>query len=365
MLQTKKWLVTFVGIPSLAALLLMGCSENVTTDKDTPTTSIEQEDAHATVASNNDANDAASVDEDAVPVVEELIFLEHAPSITFDEHEPIKEQQLFAKAELPQLGPLYHEKFRMLPIFYSNDGNSVYAEIEFANISDEDIVINNDVMAFSIIYGVEDVANSQIDGGEVVVKPGEKEIIRVKAERGATGMVFNLYGVQHSYIFSKAHLGRIEDVEPLDERGTTDGDLSVRSLLWANGNGKLKYMATEVGLLANKSIGTMQAEDGQLLGVLEVTLANTSDETLTVNKVETGYFDASSDFIFVHEVKDDDFAALGELGLPSSVPPKSIVAGYIPFYLDNINYSYFMGIDTNLGYLNFNSIETFSYWTVK
>src|SRR5690606_13467067 len=100
---------------------------------------------------------------------------------------------------------------------------------------------------------------------------------------------------------------------------------------------KLKYQPVQVALIENKVIGSMKADDQKDIALLKVKLANTSDETLTLDTTTATLFDPDSLSVFDYEVKQEDFDALGDLALPTSIPANTVVEGYIPFYKSDMN----------------------------
>lgn len=299
--------------------------------------------------------------------IEEIKFISGPKPLDLEPHEPCPESYFEFSRNDPVVGPYYGEGWRMQVIEFK--GNT--AVIDFGNTSDKPLVISNDNVYYVLFgYGGDNISGSNVIGGPVTIAPNEIKRVTIKAKhKDAVSLYINIYGWNHfmddhsakqSITDAKPFIAEMDDVErrfyPLDAEL-----LSVKALDTVSGNGKFKYMAENISLIANDQIGSMKKPSQPLgsLALVKVKIANTSEETMEITRIRQNYINTSNKEGGSILIDDNILDALGNNALPTVIQPGEIVEGYLPVSYMGNEYIHALAFDSNLGIFTIGDIESF------
>lgn len=311
---------------------------------------------------------------------EPLLILDEVPPLTLEPHESITRYNFYVRNAFPLNTPYYGEDFRLQVTRYDDN----YVELAFGNTSDKPIVLSDDHLYFLLIGGAgEDLSKSTLVGSPVTIEPNTIETLKVTKVPRAVHFRFSYGNV--SSVFRFPLKKEITDTEPLEQYLFEDL-VAISSYGDLKGNGKLKFQVKNAMLTDNKVMeGIHVGEQGRIV-LLNVQLANTSDEVLKIEKLTAVLNDfvndvfpehiplseASEEALAYHEhtelfTEEVDIPLssldwLGDLAFPAEVAPHTIVEGYFPAIMKDVNLVNNLVVETNLGTLALGGINNYSLW---
>jgi hypothetical protein len=384
----------------LLALLASGCANGNVDSGEQPTggqteslAAHRDDDGSNGAAQDTDEADAhvfetaTAMQEEETPAVEipdePLILLDEVPPLSMEPHEPVSRQNAYVRLQFPLNTPYYGKNYRLQVVRYDDN----HVELEIGNTSDEPMVITDDDLHFLLFDGAgQDISKSKLQGSPVTIEPGTKKTVTVtKAPRA---IYLNFYDGKESNSFSFPLKQEITDTEPLEEYFMYE--LLSNGSHHIMGNGKIKFQVKKARLTGNKTVKGIYAGDEGRIILLNLQLANTSDETMKLNRMTA----VINDFVnpLIESLPDDadmqkfineNFEAyreadklisetieiplsalewLGDLAFPAEVPPGTIVEGYVPAIMKDPILVNNLVVETNLGTITFGNITNYSLW---
>lgn len=373
-MQTKA-----ISILVIAAITfsLTGCSgTKQVEDKPDAEVSVEAQAVSKNSDSNSTSQKSTAESNNATPVdnstketvaIEEIKFIDGPLPLDLKPHDPMPDSYFKFFREFPVVGPYYGDGWRMQVVKFR--GNT--AVIDFGNTSSKPLVISNDNVCYVLFGdGTDNISGSYIVGGPVTIAPNEIKRVTIKAKRQeAVSLYININGFDkfmddilksQSITDAKPFVAAMDDYLRRMTPNSADV-LRVRNLETVSGNGKFKYVAESITLIANDHIGpfTKSTQPQGSLALVKIKIANTSNEVMTISKIRQNYFHTGSRSSKDIPIGDDTLKALGASALPTTIQPGEIVEGYMPVSFMGNEYLHGLVFDSNMGPFVIADIETF------
>lgn len=277
-------------------------------------------------------------------------------------HPVLTEEQDSGKVGMNMVATNYGDGFRIVPINYESNTAGAYAEFEFYNATDKPQTLTNEHLQFIYDRGYGDFADSHLANAPVTVQPKSKTILRVNTSYPeATSIQIKYRGTDSFFGFGNSEPW-MKDATPLsaDEIYVMDNKY-VETLALHDIKGSKNFKIEPLGtvLVQNKQIGPLKKEAKGALGLVKVRIANTSNQQIKISRLIVGSMDFNTGNF--HSI-DYPLNALSQVGckpLPTTIAPKTIVDGYLPFYLKDGNHVAAVYAETNLEDFQITSIETY------
>lgn len=278
-----------------------------------------------------------------------------------------------AKPQLPTIGPLYQKTWRLQPVSIKI-GSTPEATFELGNTGSEPITITDDNIHFMYLNAVGDnMAGSKIVGGAVTVQPNSIATIKLTAINPNTRVIYVKIGQESQLCFltTESDTEIINDTNPLSVRTGRDITAATSFKVGSTvGNGKFKFQILGSKIIENEQIGKLSKPVNGALILVKVRIANTSNETMNISSLtlkSDNWNILSNEYWEPTNVKtttwsSNDQSILGEYGLPTEIKPNTIVEGFIPAIMYDVNENISVIFNTNLGQFNVKGIETLNLW---
>lgn len=287
---------------------------------------------------------------------------ERPDSVDTGSHPVLTEEQDSGKTGMNMIATNYGDGFRIVPIHYESNTLGAYAEFEFYNATDKPQTLTAENLQFIYDRGYGDFADSHLANAPVTVQPKSKTVLRVNTSYPeATSIQIKYRGTDSFFDFNNSGPW-IKDVTPLsaDEIYVMDNSY-VETLALHDVKGSKNFKIEPLGtvLVQNKQIGPLKKEAKGALGLVKVRIANTSNQQIKISRLIAGSMDFNTGNF--HSI-DYPLNALSQLGckpLPTTIAPKTIVDGYLPFYLKDGNHVAAVYAETNVEDFQITSIETY------
>jgi|LFRM01.2.fsa_nt_gb hypothetical protein len=301
-------------------------------------------------------------DENGTGVIE-LIPMKELPELNMDPQVPFTIEEIAGIGGTSMLTPVYYENVRYwIREFTRNPSKLV---IDIGNTGSETIVIDDSNIEFSILDDEgNNIAGSKVQGAPVSISPGEIKRVVVTARNpdagyvhfefgGAVGgfscPVFRPFANEASDITDTKPYNKYGQVWEYENEGTFISAETFRQVI---GNGKLKAMSRALMVVENDRIGPIDRGDG-FLALVKVRIANTSDEPLMISRL---YVAAGGAFL---DYTEKDMTVLGDMALPFTAEPNSIIEGWVPFRVTEGREAYGVVFYTNQGNFIIDHLQTY------
>jgi len=319
--------------------------------------------SQAGVSTNGDDTAKAAEENDDGGVIK-LIPMKELPELNLDPRVPFTIEEIAGIGGTSMLTPVYYDNVRYwIREFTRNPSRLV---IDIGNTGNETIVIDNNNMEFSILDDEgNNIAGSKVQGAPVSIAPGEIKRVVVTAKNPDAGYVHFEFGGAAGGISCPVfrpfanEAADITDTRPYNKHGQVweyenEGTfISAETFRQVIGNGKIKAMSRALMAVENDRIGPIEKGDG-FLALVKVRIANTSDEVLTINRL---YVAAGGVYM---DYTEKDLAVLGDMAMPFSAEPHSIIEGWIPFRVtEEGRQAYGIVFYTNLGNFIIDHLNTY------
>ena len=320
------------------------------TDESIPEDRIRETEGNTSKSNKEEAGEKENKNGNEKDNIIELIPMAQLPDLTLDPQPSITRDDMYGTQFL--LFPVYHDTFR----YQIREYRLAHLVVDFGNTGSETLVITDEDLYFSILDSEgKDCAGSKVHGAPVRIAPGEIKRVVVTAKHPEAGFVFFNVGGQRYTLTSPMYRALpheqkdIVDTTPYKratQEGVVDGMPYVVALkpMEVIGNGKAKAMGSGLMVVENKEIGPIRAGDKGFIALVRVKIANTSNETMNIDKLLLSHADDKVDVL-----RKEDLAALGDKALPFTVEPQSIVEGWVPLKVESGHHFYGVNIYSNLG----------------
>ncbi|GEM_PF-306823 len=292
-----------------------------------------------------------------------LIPMKELPELNMDPQVPFTIEEIAGIGGTSMLTPVYYDNVRYwIREFTRNPSKLV---IDIGNTGSETIVIDDSNIEFSILDDEgNNIAGSKVQGAPVSIAPGEIKRVVVTARNPDAGYVhFEFGGAAGGFscpVFRPFanEAADITDTKPYNKHGQVweyenEGTfISAETFRQVIGNGKLKAMSRALMVVENDRIGPIDRGNG-FLALVKIRIANTSDEPLTINRL---YVAAGGAFL---DYTEKDMAVLGDMALPFTAEPYSIIEGWVPFRVTEGRAAYGVVFYTNLGNFIIDHLQTY------
>ena len=280
----------------------------------------------------------------------ELIPMAQLPELTLEPQPSISREEMGGSQFL--LIPVYHDTFR----YQIREYRLARLVMDIGNTGSETLVITDEDLFFSILDSEgNECAGSKVHGAPVCIAPGEIKRVVVTAEHPEAGFVFFNVGGQRYTLTSPMYRALpheqkdIVDTTPYKratQEGVVDGMPYVvaRKAMEVIGNGKAKVMGSGLMVVENKEIGPIKAGDKGFIALVRVKIANTSNETMNIDKLILTHADDKVDVL-----REEDLASLGDKALPFTIKPHSIAEGWVPIKVEKNHFFYGINIHSSHG----------------
>ena len=313
-------------------------------------------------AGENTSGDDAAKEAGETNGIIELIPMKELPDLNMDPQEPFTIEEI-AGIGTSMLTPVYYDTLRyQIREFTRNPSRLV---IDIGNTSNETLVITDKNMEFSILdFEGNNIAGSKVQGAPVSIAPGEIKRVVVTARNPDAGVVFFEFGGVSAGISCPVfrpfpnEAADITDSRPYDKYGYIIEDEAGNPFIVAEnfrqviGNGKIKAMSRALMIVENDRIGPLEKGDG-FLSLVKVRIANTSDEVMRIDRLYT-----AGGGVYL-DLTEEDLAVLGDMALPLTAEPHSIIEGWVPFRVREGREAYGIVFYTNLGNFMLGHLQTY------
>ena len=314
-------------------------------------------------AGENTSGDDAAKEAGETNGIIELIPMKELPELNMDPQVPFTIEEIAGIGGTSMLTPVYYENVRYwIREFTRNPSKLV---IDIGNTGSETIVIDDSNIEFSILDDEgNNIAGSKVQGAPVSISPGEIKRVVVTARNpdagyvhfefgGAVGgfscPVFRPFANEASDITDTKPYNKYGQVWEYENEGTFISAETFRQVI---GNGKLKAMSRALMVVENDRIGPIDRGDG-FLALVKVRIANTSDEPLMISRL---YVAAGGAFL---DYTEKDMTVLGDMALPFTAEPNSIIEGWVPFRVTEGREAYGVVFYTNQGNFIIDHLQTY------
>lgn len=284
--------------------------------------------------------------------------------IDTDPHPPLTDLQDSARTGgQSMVGTNYGNGYRILAVNYETSVSGATAKFEFYNESDSPITLKSSNIYFDYDRGYDDRADSWLAEEPLVVQPKSTATLNVSTSYSdATSVEWNFNGDKSAFNFA-GNKTNINNVTPLPDNGDLINGEFVELTALNDVKGTKDFKAEPLGIIlsGNNSIGPLKKEPNGALGLLKVRIANTSSSPITIKNINVLSIDYASNPWNLNRVSFplSDLNLLGGNALSTTLPAKTIVEGYVPFYLKDGNHVGMVYLDTNKGGIQFNSVESY------
>lgn len=328
------------------------------TDESIPEDRIRETEGNTSKSNKEEAGEKENKNGNEKDNIIELIPMAQLPDLTLDPQPSITKEDMGGSQFL--LLPVYHDTFR----YQIREYRLAHLVIDIGNTGSETLVITDEDLFFSILDSEgNECAGSKVHGAPVRIAPGEIKRVVVTAEHPEAGFVFfNVGGQQYSltsplYRALPHEQKDIVDTTPYmraTQEGVVDGMPYVvaRKAMEVIGNGKAKVMGSGLMVVENKEIGPIKAGDKGFIALVRVKIANTSNETMNIDKLILTHADDKVDVL-----REEDLAALGDKALPFTIKPHSIAEGWVPIKVEKNHFFYGINIHSSHGILILGDIQ--------
>ena len=320
------------------------------TDESIPEDRIRETEGNTSKSDKKEAGEKENKNDDEKENIIELIPMAQLPDLTLDPQPSITRDDMYGTQFL--LFPVYHDTFR----YQIREYRLAHLVIDFGNTGSETLVITDEDLYFSILDSEgKECAGSKVHGAPVRIAPGEIKRVVVTAEHPEAGFVFFNVGGQRYTLTSPMYRALpheqkdIVDTTPYKratQEGVVDGMPYVVALkpMEVIGNGKAKAMGSGLMVVENKKVGPIECGDEGFIVLVRVKIANTSNETMNIDKLILTHADDKVDVL-----REEDLAALGDKALPFTIKPHSIAEGWVPIKVEKNHFFYGINIHSSHG----------------
>jgi len=364
MLKKIKLTNYFVICITLAFLLIFsGCTA-------TTVNPVNQEGNDNTPQSEEKTSTEVQSEENVSDEPFEIIFMDRPAPLTLELHETrkITESNKHVIGKLPMTGPAYLKNFRIQPTYFTANGK-VEAHFEFANTSNEPILLNDDSICFVRLDNEgNNISGSKLQGEPIVVQPNEIKNLVVTATDLKSMFVFVSIGDMRdlTYYFENPNIytESITDAKPHNDSDAANLIISEKYHVVGTKNSKAQVIESK--MVQNEKIGSLnKPTEGSLL-LVKVRVANSTDNKMTISSITEYSAFLNDNFepfdMNTFQISKDDLNVLGENALPEEIAPHTLAEGYIPVIIEDFNKTVKTEIVTNLGKINLVYIEKYTPW---
>ncbi|WP_077214975.1 Ig-like domain-containing protein [Bacillus dakarensis] len=293
--------------------------------------------------------------------------LERPQALDMEEHEELPESNALSKNGLPMIGTTFGPGFRIQPIGVDRTDLGVSATFEFGNVSDQPITLTNESVQW--IYwddNIQNMAYSYI-GDPKVVQPNEVITFHVTTSSvEAQSVMIDINGFDGFYDFSLyKEEDALKSLKPVDyfEQIFDEQFFRVPSNFYQYGTEELTVLAKDVKMTDLKSFGPLSINDHGMIGFVKVRVANLTNEDVNIDQITVGSWHTNKDDLEKFVLSQDDIDLFGDEVFPESIPSRSIVEGYLPFFVRDMNEISLVYVETDSIDFQLDSIESFSPYT--
>lgn len=222
--------------------------------------------------------------------------------------------------------------------------------VDIGNTGNSPFTVDLNNLSFAVYdFSGNNISGSKIEGGTIVINPGEVErIVLTATHESSVNVDVTINGAPLQIQCSSEFGEDITDTRPFDGESPLFLDQPVPVIEFAGrvtGNDKFKAVSKGVIILEDQSFKGLPKlyTDGAYV-LVNVKFANISNEPIELKTIRGVNYNPTTDDYEVYEVQSETLDYLGEFALPMTISPNTIVEGYIPAVLVGNDYNSNMGI---------------------